>query len=35
MANASEVADNVARLAVPVPEAMWAAIDGLSVDSLQ
>ncbi len=35
MANASEVADNVARLTAPVPEAMWAAIDGLSVDSLQ
>ncbi len=33
MANAAEVADNVARLAAPVPEAMWAAIDGLSVDS--
>lgn len=32
MANAVEVADTVARLAVPVPEAMWAAIDGLSVD---
>jgi D-threo-aldose 1-dehydrogenase len=32
MANAAEVADTVARLAVPVPEAMWAAIDGLSVD---
>jgi D-threo-aldose 1-dehydrogenase len=27
MANAAEVADNVARLATPVPEALWAAID--------
>jgi D-threo-aldose 1-dehydrogenase len=32
MANAAEVADNAARLAVPVPEAMWVAIDDLSVD---
>lgn len=35
MANAGEVAENVARLAARVPEAMWAAIDGLSVDSPQ